>query len=181
MDSAKLAVLTVVSLVPLIGGTMIGIFGNGGKDSQEWYQGLQRPVYTPPPLVFSIVWPILYVLIGGAVFVASFGQEWKTMLILFAVLALNLLFNFSFTFFMFRFRDLLMASLTTWMTLATSLLLLVAVINLPDLSKYPPRHRGWMEFAPVWFLAPYVAWLVLASVLSSDIFLKNPLNRKKVE
>lgn len=171
--AGKLSVSAIVSLIPIVVGTIVGIFGNGGEASREWYDRLEKPIYSPPPLTFSIVWPILYILIGGAFFLSCFNQEWITIVALIAALALNLLFNFSFTFLMFRSRELLYASLVTWMTLATALILIVAMMSLPDPSKYPLDYRWWMECGPVWMLAPYVAWLVLASMLSSDVFLKN--------
>lgn len=30
----------------------------------RWYRSLRKPFFTPPPFVFSIVWPILYMLLA---------------------------------------------------------------------------------------------------------------------
>lgn len=48
-------------LICYLAGFMASLFEPG-----SWYQGLNKPAWTPPDLVFPIVWPVLYTLMGIA-------------------------------------------------------------------------------------------------------------------
>ncbi len=43
-------------------GTLMGFIGN----AREGYSGLNRPTFTPPDILFSVVWSILYFIMGIA-------------------------------------------------------------------------------------------------------------------
>ena len=47
--------------IPLAGGAIVGFLT---KNSMNVYNNVARPVLAPPPIVFPIVWSILYVLMG---------------------------------------------------------------------------------------------------------------------
>ena len=47
--------------IPLAGGAIVGFLT---KNSMNVYNNVARPALAPPPIVFPIVWSILYVLMG---------------------------------------------------------------------------------------------------------------------
>jgi len=51
-------------LVPLSLGTLVARITK--EEVRTWYSRLRKPAWTPPPPVFGIVWPLLYVLMGTA-------------------------------------------------------------------------------------------------------------------
>ena len=53
-----------ILFIPLIIGMTIGAI-YGKKWNEDKYKNLKKPEYNPPNYVFGIVWPILYLLIGG--------------------------------------------------------------------------------------------------------------------
>ena len=59
LEALGFAVITVAL------GWIVGMVG--GADTG--YTGLVRPAFTPPDIVFSIVWPVLYAMIGVSLYI----------------------------------------------------------------------------------------------------------------
>jgi benzodiazapine receptor len=57
---ARKALQFLICLIPPYAAALTGVFFKPGA----WYQGLNKPWWTPPPLTFPIVWNILYILMG---------------------------------------------------------------------------------------------------------------------
>jgi tryptophan-rich sensory protein len=133
-------------------------------DEGGWYERLDKPAYTPPPLAFSVVWPVLYVLMGVATFVA-YTWGGRPLWIVYGALFFNLAFNLAFPLVQFRLRDLFWASVIVWATLFTALLLMYAVTVKSATAK--------AETASLILLLPYVLWLIFATLLSTDIYIRN--------
>lgn len=154
------------------------------SDKSSWYdQEVKKPAYAPPPIVFSIVWPILYVLLGLSVFAIVFDANPYIVAFTYTMLALNLLFNLSYPVIMFTFQNLKYAMLSTWLTLFSAILLLYVVsmyavfmksrlFSLLSPVPLSSSHRWAKRVAP-WLLVPYVVWLIFASVLATDVYLRN--------
>ena len=51
--------------IPLVGGIIISLIT---KDSMSTYGSLKKSILTPPAFVFSIVWTILYIMMGLAAY-----------------------------------------------------------------------------------------------------------------
>ena len=66
--------------------------------SGEWYQSLIKPALQPPPVVFSIVWTVLYALLAASLALVSIQPDiQKKTLGLFAVTGvLNVLWTYTF-------------------------------------------------------------------------------------
>ena len=93
----------IISLLISVGGGFIaGIFN---KNSMMMYTNLQKPVFSPPAILFPIVWTILYILMGIAAYrvymVIKETNTSKAPLVLYGV---QLLLNFLWPFLFFKFR-----------------------------------------------------------------------------
>ncbi|MBP1908690.1 tryptophan-rich sensory protein [Methanolobus bombayensis] len=126
-----------------------------------WYAYLQKPELVPPNWSFSIVWTILYLLMGFSLYLV-WKKGWdvpkvKTAISIFAV---QLFFNFlwSFLFFGLQFPELGLAGITVlW------LLILVNIVQFYSLSK----PAGIL-------LVPYILWVSFAAYLNYAIMILNP-------
>ena len=149
---SRFLVLVVFILVVLGGGFLIGTF----FPADAWYEGLQKPVFTPPDWVFMYVWPVLYVLIaiaGWSVFTKALtGSAWTLWLV-------NLLLNFAYTPLFFGAHMLLVSMVVVGLTLLTA----IAFIS----STW---HRD--RLAALCFV-PYALWLGYAFTLALTIWWLN--------
>ena len=135
-------------LVTLGVGTLSGWLSGAMKG----YEGINVPAFTPPDWVFSVVWPILYAMIGVALYLiityspmSSTEQRIKVAAtILWAIqLALNLLwpfvfFNIDYTV-AFIINALLVSVVTSLVTLGFFIRPLSSAFLLP--------YWGWILFA----------------------------------
>lgn len=125
-----------------------------------WYQGLTKPVFTPPNWLFGPAWITLYVLMGIALFLVwRQGLGWagvKTALALFMIqLALNAL--WSWLFFGWHQLGLAFAGIVLlW------IFILLTMIKFFSIS----RPAGWL-------LVPYLLWVTFASALNFSIWRLN--------
>ncbi len=123
----------------------------------EWYDHLQKAPWTPPPYIFSIVWPILYFLIAF-----SLWNVWKSPLpkkraITAFLFQLGLNFLWPICFFYYR------SPLLGFVCLC--ILLLATIWNLYEFY----RISAWAGF----LLLPYLLWLIFALSLNSYIVIHN--------
>jgi len=116
---------------------------------KAWYESLVKPEYTPPPLVFAIVWPILYLLIGIVLF---YNTDSSAMKILFVNLFLNYLWIIAFN----QLQDIKMS-------LAISVLMLLTLV-------YYFGH-DWTNISVI--LIPYFLWLIYATYLNYQFYIDN--------
>ena len=66
---------------------------------QEWYPSLVKSPLNPPGIVFAIVWPVLYLLMGisaGIIWNMRSIYTWLTIFLFFVQLGLNLLWSVTF-------------------------------------------------------------------------------------
>ncbi len=128
------------------------------------YADYVRPSFTPPDIVFSIVWPILYFLIGVSFFLvlkeSAENGVGKTLftatVIAFAVqFGLNLLFPFVF----FSLRAYTAACIVTSLVTAATLTNVILAF----------RVNKWAGIT----LLPYLAWLSFATVLNVFVAVLN--------
>ena len=119
----------------------------------SWYPTLVHPSYAPPPFVFGPVWTALYALMGVAAFLVwrkGFAHAGvKTALGLFAVqLALNVLWSVLF----FGLRSPAAA--------------LAEIVVLWAAIAYTMHAFARVSRAAAWLLAPYLAWVSFAALLT---------------
>lgn len=121
----------------------------------EWYAGLIKPSFTPPNAVFPIVWPILYVMIAVAGWVAwrrgatSALYAWGAGLVL----------NAAWSWLMFG-RHMIGAALADlavlWLSIAAFVLL-----------TWRPARTAALLFLPYW------AWVTFAGSLNFAVWRLN--------
>lgn len=122
----------------------------------EWYNGLQKPTWTPEPSTIGLIWQILYPIIFvtfGFVFVQAVRKKVTWLVAL--PFAINLLANLIFTPIQFGLRSLPLAALDIVIVWATILWMIVAIWN---------KYR-WVAVAQV----PYLIWVSIATVLQLSI------------
>lgn len=121
----------------------------------SYYQQLNLPFYAPAPVVFVIIWPILYLLIGYSIsqVYGNSNSNYKIYLVI------NYLANQLFGFCLFGLKNLFLAFVDTLIVLISSLYLYVETKTIDDkAAKY---------------LIPYLLWNLFALVLIFHVFLLN--------
>lgn len=147
--------LFIVALVMGLGFAS-GIIGG----AREGYTGLTRPTFTPPDIVFSIVWPVLYFMMACSLFAVIFTDRHdgvkSASIIMFALqLAVNLAWPIIF----FRFDAYFVAFLA--IALLDALVFGLIIINF------------WISKPAAVLLIPYMAWLAFATYLTIMIAVFN--------
>jgi len=132
-------------------------------DYQETYKAYKRPPLSPPPFLFGIVWPFLYLLIAisyGFVFYQALKGNVPGLIVI--PFIINLAANGLFTYFQFKLKNNFLAALDIIITLATIVLVMILIW-----PYYP-----WVSY----FQIPYLIWVTFATYLQLGVFI---LNRKK--
>ena len=124
----------------------------------EGYESVSKPALTPPPVVFSIVWPILFLLmgIGAALIFKSKSPKRSNALFIYAV-QLGMDFIWCVLFFGF---GLYLASFI-WLVLLWFAVLLM-IISFFNINK----AAGLIQI-------PYLIWLTFAAYLNLMIWILN--------
>ena len=117
-----------------------------------------KPALTPPPWVFSVVWTILYVLMGYASFLVieeGTGDQ-RTAGILYLT---QLFFNFFWSIIFFNFG---------WYLFAFAWLLILWFLVLATIKAF-----GEIEPKAGKLMIPYLIWLTFAAYLNFGVYLLN--------
>lgn len=133
-------------------------------DYQKTYTEYRRPPLSPPPYLFGIVWPFLYLLIiisyGFIFYQASRGNISWLMALPFII---NLVANALFTYFQFKLNNNLLATLDIVVVLATIVMTMVVT---------------WPQFQWVVYLQiPYLVWVTFATYLQIGVTVLNRARR----
>ena len=126
--------------------------------NMDWYETLQKPLLTPPDVVFSIVWPILYALMVIAMIVIwqkKGAQRFKPT----AWFVVQLIFNFMWSPVFFGAQNIGGALVVVFLLLIT---LTITIYAFKKVSKLA-----------VWLLLPYWLWVVFATYLNFEIWILN--------
>lgn len=125
------------------------------KVDTAYYQSLDRPWFAPPPIIFGIVWPILYALIAYSVY-----KTWSNSTSNYKIyLVINYIANQLYTLFFFVLKNNFLSLVDTIIILISSLYLYLETKNLnKDKAKY---------------LIPYIIWNIFALILVFTIFITN--------
>ena len=120
-----------------------------------YYKNLNLPIIAPPPFLFGIVWPILYLLIAYSIY-----NIWKISTKKYQkILIINYLSNQLFSFFFFTIKNNFLSLIDTIIILVSSLYLYKETNQIDEkYSKY---------------LIPYIIWNIYATILILTITAMN--------
>ena len=135
-----------------------GVAGWLIRDSFESFEQINKPVFTPPAIVFPIIWSILYLLMGiGAARVAqNQSPQRENALTLFAA---QLVINFFWPILFFRLNAYTLGAI--WIVL-----LFILVTAMTWIFAQIDRIAGWLQL-------PYLLWLIFAGILNVAILILN--------
>jgi tryptophan-rich sensory protein len=121
--------------------------------SSEWYQSLIKPAFQPPPIVFSVVWTVLYLLLAASLSLVSImpGAQKKTLALFILTGVLNVLWTYTF----FNLQNPGGAFFVLIITI------IAAIVLFSDVYRY---HR-----IASYLLIPYMLWLCFAIFLNYEI------------
>ena len=129
------------------------------KDVQIYSSEIIKPLLSPPPILFPIVWIVLYALMGyGAakIFISPASKERAMALRLFG---LQLFFNFGWCFIFFSLQYFGMAFL--WL-----LALIITVVGMIFFFRKIDRVVAYAQI-------PYLLWLLFATYLNFSVWYLN--------
>ncbi len=154
MKSQDRSVLIISILVPLLIGSLSAILSG----NMSTYSTLNKPAFSPPGILFPIVWFILYVLMGisSYIILTSESPEARNAL---KTYALQLFFNFGWSIIFFRFSFYLLAFF--WLLI----LIFLIIVMIKQFYKISP--------IAAYLQIPYLIWCLFAAYLNFSIYLIN--------
>lgn len=153
INREKVKIFVTTILVPLALGAVVGILISGSMD----YETLEKPPLAPPPLLFPIVWTILYILMGVSygILKSNHLEGDNASTLYYFQLVVNLLWP---TFFF----------VLKWRLFAFIWILLLDVLVIAMAVSFYRRNKtaGLLQI-------PYIAWVLFASYLNLGIYILN--------
>lgn len=129
------------------------------KSDIIFYKYLNKPSFAPKPIIFTIVWPILYILISISIYKIYKNNNYKDTPEYNKVLLVNYSSNQIFSFLFFTIKSPFLALIDTFIVFITSLFLYYETKEINKNSSM--------------FLIPYILWNTFALVLITSIFFLN--------
>ncbi len=125
------------------------------KVDTNYYLNLNLPIFAPPPILFAIIWPILYLLITYSIY-HTYPESTSNYKI---YLLINYLSNQLYTFCFFTLKD-------NFLALTDTIIVLISSLYLYQETKIlKPKYK--------FYLIPYIIWNLFALILSFSIFIMN--------
>ncbi len=142
-------------VLPLLGGFVSYILV---RDNIDIYNTISKPPFAPPGIVFSIVWTVLYLLMGvSSYIVATSNSPYKKAAI--NVYLLSLILNFIWSPVFFNHRSFLLSLL---------IIVLLIILVLGTIRIYDKISR-----LAAALMIPYLIWLFVAFYLNAGIIVFN--------
>lgn len=143
----------------VVTGSLVGYLSNSGFGN-PWYDPLEEPALQPPGWAFSVVWPILYALMGIAVALVFAARSSSTRRLGLWLFGLQLALNFTWSPVFFAGGMIDFAFLVI---LAMDVLVTATIIAFWQVRPLAGA-----------LLLPYLAWLCLATTLNYQTGQLNP-------
>lgn len=130
------------------------------KINYDYLKEMKTPFFTPPNYFYAISWTIIYLLIAYTIYSIITSYKWKEIPITYKItLGINYLFNQSFTILFFILKSNFLGFISCLGTLISTLFLYEETSLLQNKKRY--------------YLIPYIALSIFATILSLTIFLLN--------
>mgnify|MGYP006272706741 CR=1 FL=1 len=117
-----------------------------------WYRALRQPWWQPPNVVFGLIWPYNFIVLGIAGFIVTRQATIRTAIAWNVVLLISVTAAITWAYQFYVPHHLLTASIALLVCALSTVALLVLV--------WPQSHTVF------WFLIPYQLWLTIATTLS---------------
>ena len=145
MNKALISLLFWIALCLLVG------FAGSIFTPGEWYESMQKSSFTPPNIVFPIVWNILFILMGIAAWrIWEKREHGATLALMLFLIQLGLNIFWSFLFFGIHRPDLALLEIVfLWLTI---LIVAIKFYRIDQLAGY--------------LLLPYLVWVSFAIYLN---------------
>jgi len=140
-----------VSFIP----STTAVFVQGG----EWYDTLNRPVWTPPNWVFGPMWTLLYTLMGVAAWRIWLRHGYEFVRVPLMLFLVHLFFNAAWTWLFFGLHLIVVAAVEI------TILWLFILVLMTLFFRYD-RTAGWL-------LLPYFLWVSYAVTLNIGFVVLN--------
>lgn len=137
-------------LIPVILGSIIGLI------TKNNYKEIIMPDFTPPRILFPIVWSILYILMGISRYLISDKENNNKAI---TIYRLQLIINLLWPILFFSFKLLFFSFI--WIILLI-ILVIIMIIKFYKLSKTSALLQ-----------IPYLLWIIFASILNYTIYTSN--------
>ena len=158
--NVKIIPLILNILIPLLGGFIVSYINRNAMS--VYNTTVKKPFFTPPSIVFIIVWTVLYILMGIAayrIYIKNRDNNDDNGAYFFYLVQLILNFMWSFIFFTFRLYGLSFI----WIII----LFIFVVITFIKFIKID-KIAGFL-------LVPYMLWLVFAGILNFFVWVFNEM------
>jgi tryptophan-rich sensory protein len=150
-------VCLTVTVLSVLAVALLGVLFT--DTDSEWYRNLIKPAIQPSGIVFSVVWSVLFVLVGITLFYSccrGLLKENRALLVYYiASGVLNVLWSFVF----FKLQR---------PTMAFVVILAYFVVTLLLCFEFK-EVKSWVKY----LFIPYMAWIFFASVLNYTIVMLN--------
>ncbi len=158
MEVLKLVKL-VLSVSVSLGAGFVGSFFTA-QTVDTWYQGLTKPWFTPPGQLISVIWIVLYILMGISLFmILTKDLTEKTVKIAVGVFGVQLFLNALWSYLFFGLTSPLyglIGIVSLWIALAAT------IYTFQRVSKKAS-----------YLLYPYIVWVTIALALNYSIYVMN--------
>ena len=122
----------------------------------DLYNEIIKPEFSPPKIVFPIVWTILYILLGLSNYLINKDKKEEVKnLIYYIGLAINLIWPFIF----FNAKEYLLALIWLVLLIFFVILMIIEYFKKNELAAY--------------IQIPYMLWLIFAFYLNYNVFILN--------
>lgn len=152
----------MINLISLIINIFIpnffGFLGNLLGNSSSGFNNIIKPDFTPPAIVFPIVWIILFTLMGISSYIIceSDNLNKKNALIFYGI---QLILNSLWTFFFFKLNWFLFSFFWILFILIFVIIMFYKFFKINKLAAY--------------LQIPYIFWLIFASIINFNVYLLN--------
>lgn len=147
-------------LIPIFVCFLVGITASHFQEDaiKTWYPFLNKPMLTPPNIVFPIAWSIIYLCMGISLGMILLSKSKKKSLLM-KIFIVQLFFNFIWSILFFYFQNPLLGFI--------DILLLDITVTWFTVQSYPIKKASSLLFVP------YLLWIYFASYLNGYILLNN--------
>jgi len=129
-------------------------------DAAEFYQRLVKPSWAPPAWVFGPVWTIMFVMMAASAWLVVKGRSLSRSRPELTLYGAQLVLNAAWTWLFFHWH------LGAVAFIEVLILLLLVVLTARAFHRVKPL-AGWL-------LAPYIAWVSFAGLLTYSVWQGNP-------